>query len=257
MKEDKHKIPVRSLCGVFFLFLLLGTNISFAQSDTVKKDNTHNFTYRDFIFPAALMGIGGVEALGLNPLKINQRINNFIVDKWSDREKTTIDDKLQLVPMVAVYALNLCQYRGQHEFFSRSVILINSAFLTLMTVRTMKNNIKFKRPDSRSYNSFPSGHTATAFMGAEFMWQEYKDKNKIIAYSGYGIATATAMLRIYNHRHWFGDVCMGAGIGIFYTKLSYMIYPFIRKLFIWDENKILIMPYCYNDGLGVSLSIQM
>ena len=32
-----------------------------------------------------------------------------------------------------------------------------------------------ERPDGSSRNSFPSGHTATAFMGAEFFRKEYWD----------------------------------------------------------------------------------
>jgi membrane-associated phospholipid phosphatase len=43
------------------------------------------------------------------------------------------------------------------------------------SVTILKNTSKVARPDGSDTKSFPSGHTATAFMGAEFLYQEYKD----------------------------------------------------------------------------------
>ena len=85
------------------------------------------------------------------------------------------------------------------------------------------------RPDGSNYYSFPSGHTANAFLGAEFMAQELGDKS--IAYSaiGYSFATATGILRMYNRDHWFSDVVAGAGFGILSAKAAYLLYPYIRN----------------------------
>ena len=79
--------------------------------------------------------------------------------------------------------------------------------------------------DKPSDYSFPSGHTATAFMGAEFLYQEYKDISPWIGYSGYLIAATTGYLRIYNNRHYLNDVVAGACIGIISTKFAYWLYP--------------------------------
>jgi hypothetical protein len=68
-------------------------------------------------------------------------------------------------------------------------------------VYPMKYAFKDKRPDSSARNSFPSGHTATAFMGAQFLYEEYKDVSPWIGYAGFTIAAATGYLRIYNHCH--------------------------------------------------------
>ncbi|WP_458626789.1 phosphatase PAP2 family protein [Winogradskyella sp. PC D3.3] len=43
------------------------------------------------------------------------------------------------------------------------------------TVNILKTTGNVKRPDGSSKNSFPSGHTATAFMRAKFLYQEYKE----------------------------------------------------------------------------------
>ena len=80
------------------------------------------------------------------------------------------------------------------------------------SVFALKNITKVERPDGSSNNSFPSGHTATAFAGAECMYREYKDQSIWYGIEGYAVATATGLFRMYNDRHWLTDVVAGAGI---------------------------------------------
>lgn len=40
----------------------------------------------------------------------------------------------------------------------------------------------------------------------------------------YVVATGTGILRMYNNKHWLGDVAAGAGVGILSTTLSYWLY---------------------------------
>ena len=77
--------------------------------------------------------------------------------------------------MAAVYGLNLCGVKGKHRIVDRSVILAMSYATMGILVNSMKFAFREKRPDSGARNSFPSGHTATAFMGAEFLYKEYKE----------------------------------------------------------------------------------
>jgi membrane-associated phospholipid phosphatase len=51
-----------------------------------------------------------------------------------------------------------------------------------------------------------SGHTAIAFTNATLLFQEYKDSNLWYASSGFVFATATAILRIANNKHYSSDV---------------------------------------------------
>ena len=67
--------------------------------------------------------------------------------------------------------------------------------------------------------SFPSGHTTTAFAAAaavtsevQRMWPSYGVYVGPILYSG---ATANAVARVYHDKHWASDVAVGAGIGTF------------------------------------------
>lgn len=45
--------------------------------------------------------------------------------------------------------------------------------LMFCMVMGLKMSAKSERPDHSARNSFPSGHTATAFMGAQLLHNEY------------------------------------------------------------------------------------
>lgn len=50
--------------------------------------------------------------------------------------------------------------------------------------------------------------------------------------SGYALAAGIGAFRVYNNKHWAGDVIFGAGLGILYTKPAYHIYPKAKKTVI-------------------------
>ncbi len=126
------------------------------------------------------------------------------------------------------------------------------------TILGTKKLTAIERPDGSTRNSFPSGHTATAFMGAEFLYQEYKHKSVWYGVSGYALATTTAFFRMYNNRHWFSDVVTGAGIGILSTKIAYWIHPFVNRIIFGNSKNVdgVVMPF-YNGkeyGIGISMA---
>jgi membrane-associated phospholipid phosphatase len=126
------------------------------------------------------------------------------------------------------------------------------------SVNIIKKTSKVERPDGSDTNSFPSGHTATAFMGAEFLYQEYRDLSDWYGIIGYVVAAGTAFFRMSNEKHWLTDVATGAGIGILSTKIAHWIHPLIKKTIFKDNDKKngIVMPF-YNDreyGLGLSMT---
>lgn len=173
------------------------------------------------------------------------------------RNKIKFDDYMQYSPMVAVYGLNLAGVKGKHSFKGRTIILAMSYATMGMIVNTMKYSFKEKRPDSNTRNSFPSGHTATAFMGAEFLYREYRDVSPWIGYAGYAIAAITGYLRIYNDRHYLNDVVAGACIGVLSTKLAYWLYPKIfKKSECYKEHvAIVTLPYYSAKEVGLNMCI--
>jgi len=96
----------------------------------------------------------------------------------------------------------------------------------------VKYTVKERRPDSTKQNSYFSGHTATAFTGAELVRIEYGWGYGAAAYA---VAATTGFLRIYNKRHWVGDVLTGAGIGILCADAGYWLLPVWKRCFGIDR----------------------
>lgn len=243
---------------IFLVFLFGFFSANAQQNDSITKiDSTAHhlkFSYKQLIIPGVLIGYGVIGIGNDQLLSFNHQIQNEVTEDID--EKITIDDFSQFAPAASVYALNAFGVKGKNNMRDRSVIFITSYAIMATTVLGLKSIVHEERPDGSSNNSFPSGHTATAFAGAEFLWQEYKDKSIWYGIAGYAVATGTGLFRIYNNRHWLTDVVAGAGIGILSTKLAYWMNPYItRKLFkSSSENKStsMIMPF-YNGqqyGLG-------
>lgn len=119
------------------------------------------------------------------------------------------------------------------------------------------NQWEFQGPGLRSstFNSFPSGHTASAFSVAAAISTIYDSKLvKILAYSA---ATLTGLSRIHDNKHWMSDVFMGAVLGtvtgIFVAK-SHMKY-------INGNSKVNLSPAILNvqgqNAYGLSLTIKL
>lgn len=85
------------------------------------------------------------------------------------------------------------------------------------------------RPDGSNDHSFPSGHTATAFMTATMLTKEYGHKSPWIGIGVYLMATATGLMRMANNKHWLSDVLTGAGIGILSTEMGYYLADLVFK----------------------------
>jgi hypothetical protein len=164
---------------------------------------------------------------------INRDVRGAI--RFPNSKQTKIDNYTLLVPAVSVYALNAAGIKGRHSFRDRTIILATASAIVYSTVLGLKSASGVERPDGSTEDSFPSGHTATAFVGAEFFLQEYKDQSVWYGVGGYIIATGTAFLRMANDRHWLTDVAAGAGIGIISTKFAYWINPIITETFFSSE----------------------
>jgi membrane-associated phospholipid phosphatase len=182
--------------------------------------------------PSALVGYGFSQFIVPQVKDLNLKIKSEISGNISHAFR--IDDYSQYVPALSVYALNMLGINGKHNFLDRSIILGTSMAVMGVTVSGIKYLSHLQRPDGSAFNSFPSGHTATAFTCAEFLYQEYKDVSIWYGIAGYTIAAGTGFMRIYNNRHWLTDVVAGAGFGIISTKVGYWVFPKLKKLFFKD-----------------------
>ena len=73
--------------------------------------------------------------------------------------------------------------------------------------------------NQRDYQSFPSGHTATAFAAASVVTSEARRivprSVWFVAPVMYGGATLVGLSRMYHNNHWASDVVLGAAVGTF------------------------------------------
>jgi membrane-associated phospholipid phosphatase len=188
--------------------------------------------------------------------QVNKNIQKSI---WTDNphDMLRLDDYFRFVPIVAVYGLNLAGVKGKNNLRDRTLLLALSSVIMGGTTYALKHTIKepsVTDPSVLVHDYFPSGHTATAFMGAEFMWQEYHEKSPWYGIAGYAFAAATGYLRLYNNQHWFNDVVAGAGIGIGSTKLAYWIYPKIKRAIFKDKKmNAMVTPYYRANVFGLQM----
>lgn len=167
--------------------------------------------------------------------------------------KVRIDDYLQFAPAFAVYSLNLAGIKGRNNLVDATGLFLLTEGIMGASVHSLKSLTNIQRPNGSTYNSFPSGHTSSAFAAAEFLRHEYKDVSPWIGYAGYTIATATGMLRMYNNKHWLSDVVAGAGIGILSAKAAYLIYPGFKKLLLHGKSSNYnLVPFYQQHSLGCS-----
>ena len=171
--------------------------------------------------------------------------------------KTGIDDYTQFFGPAMVVGLKLGGYEGRSDWPR----LLASAAMSYGIMAAFVNGIKYTakemRPDGSSANSWPSGHTATAFVGATLLHKEYGlTRSPWWSVAGYGVATATGVMRVLNNRHWVSDVMSGAGIGILSTELGYALSDVLfkgRGLLHNDLQMDFENPSFFNIGMGVGL----
>lgn len=173
--------------------------------------------------PLSLIGYGIFAQNNAGTTQLDERVNVFL--QTNPERRLPVDDYTQYSPLFFVFALDAAGIEAKHTLKERMASAAFSHLIMAATVNIMKNSINSWRPDQSASNSFPSGHTATAFVGAELLWQEYHENSIWYGIAGYGIATATGFFRMHNNRHWFSDISMGAGIGILSTKLVYWLSP--------------------------------
>ena len=172
--------------------------------------------------------------------------------------KTGIDDYTQFFGPVMTVGLKLGGYEGRSDWGR----LLASAGMSYLIMAGFVNGIKYTakemRPDGSTANSWPSGHTATSFVGATLLHKEYGlTRSPWFSIAGYGVATATGVMRVLNNRHWISDVMSGAGIGIMSTELGYALSDvffkgkgLLRNDLISDPDKPSFFAISMGLGLG-------
>lgn len=167
----------------------------------------------------SLMAAGSVLTFVPAAHGLADRVHDGLVS--ADLPKMHFDDYVMYLNMAAPITLKLCGVESRHPLGRMALLEGGSYLLGTGWLNALKYTTDVLRPDGRAFTSFPSGHTFLAFTGAELLRREYGDDYPWIAVAGYAVATVVALMRVYNNRHWVGDVLAGAGLGIMSVTLVY------------------------------------
>ena len=130
--------------------------------------NNYEKTFRSYHYPAhALCGRRG-KILSPRPDKAGHRHRYPLYKKHHE-----YDDYLQYAPVALTVGLKAAGYESRSSW--GRMLTSDALSVAVMTagVNGIKYSIKRMRPDGSRRNSFPSGHTATAFMSAAMLHKEY------------------------------------------------------------------------------------
>ena len=139
------------------------------------------------------------------------------------------DNYTQYVPAAVMFGMKAFGVQGRSDWGRMIASDAMSAVIMASVVQSMKHTTNVMRPDGSDNHSFPSGHTAMAFMTATMLTKEYGHISPWIGLGAYTFATSTGLMRIANNKHWLSDVLTGAGIGIISTEVGYYLADLIFK----------------------------
>lgn len=209
------------------IFALEETNSSHVSRSLDSVPDLHfdccRFRPKQLIAPATLIAVGATGLMNKGPIHY---INKHAAEDMNPHGHVCkADDYIQYVPIAAHLLLGL-GVPCRHNVYERFVVSFTSNLFMFSVTKSVKAIVKEGRPDSGKKNSFFSGHTATAFTGAELVRIEYGWGYGAAAYA---MAATTAYLRVYNKRHWVGDVLAGAGVGILCANAGYWMLPVWKR----------------------------
>lgn len=158
----------------------------------------------------------------------------------------------QYVPVAVAEFLGCTGVEVHDRFWLRS-FKVGASFVTEgIVVKSLKYAIDEERPDGRANNSFPSGHTATAFNGAELVRYEYGTWWGVGAYT---LATAVGLSRVYHKRHYIWDVGAGAVFGVLSARIGIQTVSKIKEKLDSRESSVSFSPMISPNGASMYFSM--
>jgi hypothetical protein len=242
------------------LVFAISSGIHAQNSDVLAlQDSLSNHSQQKWLraarTPAILMSAGLI-AFTDNELLGNQEIREER-NEHMPAFRTHVDDYIQYAPIVAVYGLNALGVKGKNDFVNRSLLLVKSELIMAALVVPIKSFSHELRPDESNHSSFPSGHTAQAFVAATFLHKEYGHISPWYSIGAYTIASSVGIFRILNNKHYASDVLFGAGIGILSTNIAYMTHKYRWGQHPNKPAQLTVMPFYYQGALGFNLNLAL
>jgi membrane-associated phospholipid phosphatase len=246
---------MKRICFLLALSFLLANTMKAQQTDSSayhKKERKKFYKtglFKATIVPAVLIGYG------VSTIHGNGFYSSY--DAYRDIHKmnfkgTHLDDYLQYAPYAELALLNIFQIKCKNDFINTGLLIIKSEILMTAITFPLKAITHIIRPDSINpavNRSFPSGHTANAFLAASIVHKEYKHKSIWYGVGAYTIAVSVGAMRMLNNRHWEADVFAGAGIGMLSVHLAYLTHQYK-----WGRKcDLTIIPTYRNGNVGLCM----
>jgi membrane-associated phospholipid phosphatase len=135
-----------------------------------------------------------------------------------------LDDYMQWAPYLELGAVLAFGVESRNDRVNLALVLVKSEAIMLGSVFIVKTLTRHERPDGSDLRSFPSGHTAQAFLAASIVHTELREKSQWYGIGAYTVATTVGAFRMLNNKHWEADVFAGAGFGILSAHLAYLTH---------------------------------
>ena len=229
-------------CKILFVFLLINISMTakiHATDSTivhsVVMDTIHRSKFQlkidkigeSRLFRATYIGVPLI-AGGLVVKHENSKFRRLRNDFMPEFHRP-LDNYMQIAPAAVMLGLKAIGVPSRSSWGRMVVSDVFATALMTGTVQGLKNSTHVTRPDGTDNHSFPSGHTATAFMAAAMLSKEYGYLSPWVSIGAYSVATTTGLMRVANNKHWLSDVMVGAGIGILSTEFGYWIGDILMK----------------------------
>ena len=203
------------------LFAMLLLPLMLRAQHSVPDSCSSSIAWPQIVVPTVLFSSGSAISFSTLHDSFDLPVRDYV--QRDGHSRFEIENYLQYSTCAAPLVLNACGVKGKSDFRDLVAIELWSSVWAAALNTGLKYSLCVERPYGGVYNSFPSGHTVTAFMGAEILRREYGEDYPAIAIAGYVVAASVGLLRIYNNRHWASDVLAGAGIGILSASIGYWL----------------------------------
>ncbi|TGE25876.1 phosphatase PAP2 family protein [Hymenobacter aquaticus] len=225
-----------------FLTVLVFWTATFspALAQVTPADTTHKFEnpggvpapVRQPWYKSKLVKATAIPALLITYGALHVNNGGFYTNEQANRDihklfptyRTNLDNLLIFAPYAELGLVALAGVESRDDRLNTVLVLLKSEAIMLVSTFAVKNLVGETRPDGSDNLSFPSGHTAQAFLAASIVHTEFRDKSQWYGVGAYAIATSVAALRMINTKHWQSDVVAGAGFGILSAHLGYLTH---------------------------------
>lgn len=208
------------------------------------------------IAPASLIAVGSVaSASHWWRAEVDARVD----DAMGSSRRWRIANYAEWLPYAAAIGGEYIGGRPAAPLADRAILSATSFVILEAITQPVKRIVGRRRPDGSDLHSFPSGHTAVAFAGAELTRALY---GNLWGAGAYVVASGVAAMRLAGRHHFLSDCIAGAGIGILSARLALWLLPWERRLFHLPSpsrpdgasaSSLIIIPSASTDRLACSL----